>query len=1352
MLRGFKEVIMKVIKKLRKIVAVLCSSIIFFSILPVFPSDANEYTYLFDSFNEATALSDIATVLTNETLGDIEVYGSSGSDCINPAEAVYVAYGNESCEGGIWWNGKTSNANRYIKFTPLHSGTIVFRIKNVYNKNSGTKAWLTYGTGLGKETGSLSGLQSQQYQERTLELEANTTYYFWPTGSGVNISDISFEPETATTSEPKETIIPLPETTVIPKPEQTLTPLPETTATLKPEKTEVPQLEEGVYMYSFEDFVNDTPLTENGITLTKGGGTFIFYGAAPLNEDYINPVESPLSSGHAECKGGVWWNGARKNNKRYFEFTPAANGKLTITLCGAYSNAVLAQGTTVGTKLNSTPELGKSYTTYTVRLTSGTTYYFWPENTGVSIYSLEYDTRNIPVPTNEPVPTVEPVQGDSGSITPLPTKNPELSPISEVDTSLEKYDRYTLNVDDKPFFYNGVQIRIDKCTDAYHYTSEELRNLFRQAKEDGFTVVNSQIRWTDIQPEVKVPANESTYIKNGVNADTNYFGENDIVVSYSDEEDLQGIGYIKYDLSALDKSYYDGIRMRIYINSAGGENALRLYGITDNSWDPKTMTWNSGSPNHGGYTVLGEGIYDLGTTPEYDPINKKQYYDFDVTDFINRYCLENKVASFMLRTDRSTETSIRIDGVNGETLAPQLIVSDGNEYDWTWLDQAIGFAEEFGLKFEVLWFGTDTVSISMDGRVPYYVHRNYQKSLDSSGAPFFKKNADPVYGVYYYLMCKNDLQLRKKEREVVQTLFNHIAEYNEQHGDKKTVIGCQVANEPAVGRLHGAYMDEHCKCNVCIAKRGNMTAQEFRDQTMWEYCNNIATAVKESNYSVWTRVNNFDSTDASGVAYNEKVREASGTNIDFIGHDTYNFSIGSVYDLGHTKIITPKGVSVNYAQGKNLPMIMENGGNYSNAANLTLAALAGGSFYNVYDLCSTDKWSMYDNSENNELIPSSEHIEAIRQTNKMLNKLAPHLATKKADGADGEALKFFNELSNGTASVTKNIRAVDVTYNTDNSGVGIAIDESPHSIVFASVSEADFVLNGLSDYGIESVTGGYYDENGIWIETVEKEYSKNGQDITVSIQPYECVRIAVTHEIEELVKAKYEFESLNYTAQNAVVKATTETGYSGAGWSAVTYSTEGGYVEYTFDVSDAGRYAVILGTKEKNNRVTAQIYMDGEKFGNELIMNGPNEAPKTCNMGQYYFSKGQHTIRFTAVDCSLGLYGGYDYLQLSGRPAKYDNDYDLTIEADGQCKLYLTAEYHGQEVLPEHIVFSAVYTTDGTLKNVSMYDISGSGAVQMEKDSYLPKDDEEIKIFVWGSTSGMRSLSRVYTEEDIYIR
>lgn len=160
-----------------------------------YDAETNTYTYDFSLFANARSLS------TSATISNLTIYGTS-ADYINPGYAVYyTSNGNSTSEGGIWWNGKISDADRYMTYTPEYNGTLKIRLRNTYNKGSGTTSWLRYGTeGAGGTNIGYNGtdLLSQEYSEFTVELTQGITYYFWPVGGGVNISSVVFTPSSST--------------------------------------------------------------------------------------------------------------------------------------------------------------------------------------------------------------------------------------------------------------------------------------------------------------------------------------------------------------------------------------------------------------------------------------------------------------------------------------------------------------------------------------------------------------------------------------------------------------------------------------------------------------------------------------------------------------------------------------------------------------------------------------------------------------------------------------------------------------------------------------------------------------------------------------------------------------------------------------------------------------------------------------------------------------------------------------------------------------------------------------------------------------------------------------------------
>ncbi len=211
------------------------------------------------------------------------------------------------------------------------------------------------------------------------------------------------------------------------------------------------------------------------------------------------------------------------------------------------------------------------------------------------------------------------------------------------------------------------------------------------------------------------------------------------------------------------------------------------------------------------------------------------------------------------------------------------------------------------------------------------------------------------------------------------------------------------------------------------------------------------------------------------------MRKSDGTYIDFIGYDPYDKDVSVIYNYGHSVTQMTK-VSVDYSTGLNLPVVMENDGKFSNSAQLTLASLVGGAFYNMYEICGPDNFGLYTKGNDGTSIPCDNYIEDVCSTNFMLNKIGNILASKQADEAGGEQLMFFNPKSDDTKTSTKPLRGINITYNTEN-GVRIAAEQSSKEIVLESNTASQFVLSNLKDSGIVSVETGAYNENGEWVKT-----------------------------------------------------------------------------------------------------------------------------------------------------------------------------------------------------------------------------------------------------------------------------
>ncbi|KAJ4175126.1 hypothetical protein NW754_005545 [Fusarium falciforme] len=124
----------------------------------------------------------------------------------------------------------------------------------------------------------------------------------------------------------------------------------------------------------------------------------------------------------------------------------------------------------------------------------------------------------------------------------------------------------------------------------------------------------------------------------------------------------------------------------------------------------------------------------------------------------------------------------------------------------------------------------------------------------------------------------------------------------------------------------------------------------------------------------------------------------------------------------------------------------------------------------------------------------------------MLNKIALDLATKLPVGAGGKDLDFLNIFSNDT-NVPGDFGKVDLAYEpADTSSVGIVDVRSSTEVAVLSTGDAQIIFSGIQGYGIGSVESGSFDGSS-WVKSGSISYKTNGDDISIQIDAYQCVRV-----------------------------------------------------------------------------------------------------------------------------------------------------------------------------------------------------------------------------------------------------
>ena len=754
------------------------------------------------------------------------------------------------------------------------------------------------------------------------------------------------------------------------------------------------------------------------------------------------------------------------------------------------------------------------------------------------------------------------------------------------------YDKdQVLTVDGHPYWYNGLQLRADKLLTQIGYRPEvpieehdpsdpskrSLEQVFKQVAEDGYNTVNVQILWSDLQKDKVTSAAQTqsaTLSPDGETADVSSFQTRWV----AGDEAAQDLGYLRFDIPD-DVENVDGSKVRLYVNSFDDRQTefgstkgmyyshyLKLYGVPSDQ-PVEELTWDTaglGVVSYDGTDLKradGSVVTPTSVLPNWDPVKRTYFYDVDVTDFVADAKADGEDSvSFLVASstpaDRSDKAAVAAETVSFEPaqstlddsstnnnwlkqpLRPRLFFSDASmeSIDWGYYDTLVRYAEKYGLKFEVIWFGSDSTGLASDFRVPFYVFHNYQMTTvdrdpknvlynGSIGTPLFQKKVGDPNQMYVFLGDRGDPALMQKEGDMLQAIADHTATLTNAAGENisSTLIGVQTQNEPYNGSLNGTPIEEvsttdglgtdrFSRSPLTIAQRDLWRTQgdaahggykvtsdtEFRKYQVWYYNDYLSKRIKQSALPVWTRVNHQQGAPTYLVDINEMMRTKAGvgTYLDFVGIDTYGVGVGDMYKIGNG------GHWFNVDKGDNLPAVMEDGMNNTILAEKKFATVAGGALHNGYNACSFDGDALYDafnptdacgrtdrpaDAKRDNGTPGAmtfaQKIARATGVNTLYNKVGYDLATRNSDAVGGSTLLFFNP-TGGTAagqSVQKTVRSVPVSYNVVNDPTGFntrsrgfAIERSATEIALGSTETTTFRLEGLAGQ-VASVELGTYD-------------------------------------------------------------------------------------------------------------------------------------------------------------------------------------------------------------------------------------------------------------------------------------
>ncbi len=390
-----------------------------------------------------------------------------------------------------------------------------------------------------------------------------------------------------------------------------------------------------------------------------------------------------------------------------------------------------------------------------------------------------------------------------------------------------------------------------------------------------------------------------------------------------------------------------------------------------------------------------------------------------------------------------------------------------NHFDWHLLDRYLGWCKKYGVKMEILWF-----SWSSGGRVQYLWNYNGKQTLrtpDYVCSKDGKSEFNMLRDSWEYSLDWRDTNLRSRDTYVLGKVMEHVALWDANNDQPHTVVGVQLGNE---ARAHGG---------------NSATAAEIID-----YYHHVGSAVKDSKYVTWTRLNCVSYETSGRTSANESKRNNGGTNIDFVGIDIYGTNASKVKGNMDGQLGT---------NGKNFRMIMEIDAKDANSPLYQMAALAGDKAFDYYNLGPVDGNGLYANSGNT--LTERSHITLVRQRNKILNMANQDIALH----SHGNGLYVYNYAGNSTAQET-GLSGISFPPSA-SSTQAIAVRHSKYQIALLATNAGKFTIP--ASLQVTSAQTGSFDANNQW----KKGFDLNINNNTVTLTDATCVLLTLKGNEEE---------------------------------------------------------------------------------------------------------------------------------------------------------------------------------------------------------------------------------------------
>lgn len=380
-------------------------------------------------------------------------------------------------------------------------------------------------------------------------------------------------------------------------------------------------------------------------------------------------------------------------------------------------------------------------------------------------------------------------------------------------------------------------------------------------------------------------------------------------------------------------------------------------------------------------------------------------------------------------------------------------------FDFEYVHEMLSYANEYNLKVELLWFGSNMCGDTHSYSVPNYI------LADGKTYPKFDALRTGEYWNYYGIMWFLDFEnenLIARETNAVSKLMDYIYWFDSTHGAKKPLIGVQIENEADIFPRWRIEQQ-----SVLDPLTHEKMSEEEGFKKICKLLDEVGKTVKAAKYKVYTRTNLASSTSSQGIYSGTTVKPAPNfakqmqalEGIDIVGDDSYTSSVKNI-----------KGISYMYRESfeDNFSHIAENAGNYGNTPSLMLAALSQHGGYSIYDLVTSPFFTANGSNSTNQGIIGvgadrqsfvrTSHYEDTKEMIRGLKMVGSEIY--KLDSEDFIAFNINGDYPKD--SVEQNISSTNVSVNfqTSKKSSGFALDFGNYLDIFVTKDASITISNG----------------------------------------------------------------------------------------------------------------------------------------------------------------------------------------------------------------------------------------------------------------------------------------------------